>query len=113
MIEEENIQIDKKQLFEMISDRKCDIFLGLLGSVFYGAGSPVTGLIMGYTINALSYKDPDKVKKKGLVWSLIHLVVAFGAFIFIFLIRVIRINNDFKNEKKHFSKIFRASYGLF
>ena len=85
MIEEENIQIDKKQLFEMISDRKCDIFLGLFGSVFYGAGSPVTGLIMGYTINALSYKDPDKVKKKGLVWSLIHLVVAFGAFIFIFL----------------------------
>jgi len=79
MEEEEKIEIDKKQLFEMISDRKCDLFLGLFGAFFYGVGSPVTGLIMGYTINALSNKDPDKVKKKGLVWSLIHLVLAFGA----------------------------------
>lgn len=63
-IEEEKIQIDKKKMFEMISDHKCDLILGLSGAFLYGAGSPFTGLAMGYSINALSFRDPDKVKKR-------------------------------------------------
>ena len=74
---EEDVEIERGRLCEFLKDQKLDLLLGTLGGFIYGAGSPVSGLLLGYAINAFSLSDPDRVKKEGLKWALSHLVIAF------------------------------------
>ena len=117
MIKEEDIKIEKKKLFEIISDRKCDIFLGLFGAFFYGVGSTVAGLIMGYTINALSLKDTKKVKKRGSIWALMHLMVASISFALTFLknwkLEILGSIMTSRMRKKIFQKYLELHMGYY
>ena len=45
----------------------------------------MAGLFLGYSINALSLEDTDKLKKEGLKWALLHLFLAVFSAITIFL----------------------------
>ena len=82
---EDDVKIERGKLWEFISDQKLDLFLGTLGGFIYGAGSPISGLLLGYAVNAFSLKDPDRVKKEGLKWALTHIAVAFIGGFMIFL----------------------------
>ena len=117
LIKEEDINIEKKKLFEIISDHKCDIFLGLFGAFFYGVGSTVAGLVMGYAINALSLKDSKKVKKRGRIWALMHLPVAFIGFLMIFLknwkLEVLGSIMTSRMRKKIFQKYLELHMGYY
>ena len=82
---EEDVKIERGKFLEFLRDQKLDLFLGTLGGFVYGAGSPVSGLLFGYALNAFSLSDPDRVKKEGLKWALLHLVIAFVGGVTIFL----------------------------
>ena len=45
----------------------------------------MAGLFLGYSINALSLENTDKLKKEGLKWALLHLFLAVFSAITIFL----------------------------
>ena len=83
--EGDNVKIERGKLFEFIKDKKLDLILGTLGGLIYGSFSPISGLFLGYAINAFSLSDFDEVKKKGLKWALLHLVLAFGTSITLFI----------------------------
>ena len=82
---DEKVEIKRSKLWKFIKDKKLDLILGTLGGFIYGAGSPLAGLFLGYTINALSLEDTDKLKKRGLIWALLHLFLAVFSSITIFL----------------------------
>ena len=82
---EEKVKIEISKIWDIISDKKLDLILGTITGFIYGAGTPVAGLLLGYTINAFSLKDPDKVKKEGLKWALCHLAIAVFGGLSIFL----------------------------
>ena len=69
----------------MITDHKIDILLGTLGGFIYGAGSPVSGFFLGKITNAFSLEEPSRVRKEGLKWALLFLVIAFVGGFCIFL----------------------------
>ena len=83
--EGDNVKIERGKLFEFIKDKKLDLILGTLGGLIYVSFSPISGLFLGYAINAFSLSDFDEVKKKGLKWALLHLVLAFGTSITLFI----------------------------
>ena len=84
-IKEEEVKIERGKLFELITDHKLDILLGTLGGFIYGAGSPISGFFLGKITNAFSLEEPSRVRKEGLKWALLHLVIAFVSGFCIFL----------------------------
>ena len=82
---EEEVPIERGKLLNLISDHKFDLFLGSLGGFVYGSGSPVSGLFLGKVTNAFSLEDTSRVRKEGLKWALVHLVIAFVGGFAIFL----------------------------
>ena len=83
--DEKKVEIKRSKLWKFIKDKKLDLILGTLGGFIYGTGSPLAGLFLGYSINALSLEDTDKLKKQGLIWALLHLFLAVFSAITIFL----------------------------
>jgi ABC-type multidrug transport system fused ATPase/permease subunit len=83
--DEKKVKIKRSKLWKFIKDKKLDLILGTLGGFIYGTGSPLAGLFLGYSINALSLEDTDKLKKEGLKWALLHLFLAVFSAITIFL----------------------------
>ena len=74
---EEDVKIERGRLWEFISDQKLDLALGTLGGFIYGATSPISGLFLGFAVNAFALKDPYRVKKEGLKWALTYIAIAF------------------------------------
>ena len=78
---EDEIEFKLSNIFELIKDKKFELFIGILGGVFYGAIIPLTRLILGKLTAAFALKDNDKMHKQVLKWSLILLLITFiGAF---------------------------------
>ena len=76
IISQQDIKIKFTEILELLSDRKLDIFLGTIGGLISGGGTPLSGLFFGKALVALSPQDIDVIKKDGLKWSLLHLVIA-------------------------------------
>ena len=70
---EPKIKIEKRKLWSLISDHKCDLVAGIIIGLLYGITSPVVGLIMGNTVTALSSKNPEQLKKESLKYFAIYL----------------------------------------
>jgi ABC-type multidrug transport system fused ATPase/permease subunit len=51
----------------------------------YGAGSPISGFFLGKATNAFSLEDPHRIRKEGLKWALLFLLVAILGGLCIFL----------------------------
>ena len=83
--EEKEIKIERKRIYKLISDHKCDLFLGSLSAIIYGSFCPFVGVLLGKTINSLSSKDPEKVKSEGFIISMIYIGVGILGGLFIFL----------------------------
>ena len=83
--DEIKVEIKRSKLWEFIKEKKVELILGTLGGFIYGTGSPLAGLFLGYSINALSLENTDKLKKEGLKWALLHLFLAVFSAITIFL----------------------------
>ena len=79
------IKIDKKKLWELISDHKLDAVIGTIAGIIYGGISPAIGIFLGNVITALSYPEPEKVKSEGYKYGMIFIGVAFVGGISIFL----------------------------
>ena len=79
------IKIERKRIWELISDHKCDLVLGTICGILYGSFSSLVGVILGKTINSLSSKDPDKVKSEGFIISMIYIGVGISGGFVIFL----------------------------
>ena len=79
------IKIDKKKLWELISDHKLDAIIGTIAGIIYGGISPAIGIFLGNVITALSYPEPEKVKSEGYKYGMIFIGVAFVGGISIFL----------------------------
>ena len=78
---EDEIEFKLSKIFELIKDKKLELFIGILGGVLYGAVIPLTSLILGKLTAAFALKDNDKMHKQVLKWSLILLLITFiGAF---------------------------------
>ena len=70
------IKVDRGRLFSNLKGTKLDMFLGTFGSAMTGALNPATGFILAMSINALSSTDDDTIKKDGLFYSMMYLLVA-------------------------------------
>ena len=79
--DEEVVEFKICSLFELVKDKKLEIFIGIIGGLLYGAIIPCTSLILGKLTTAFALKDNSKMKKLSLKWALILLLVTFiGAF---------------------------------
>ena len=79
--DEEEVEFKICSLFELVKDKKLEIFIGIIGGLLYGAIIPCTSLILGKLTTAFALKDNSKMKKLSLKWALILLLVTFiGAF---------------------------------
>ena len=70
------IKVDRGRLFSNLKGTKLDMFLGTFSSAMTGALNPATGFILAMSINALSSTDDDTIKKDGLFYSMMYLLVA-------------------------------------
>ena len=65
-----------KALFEIIKDKKCLIYLGIITSIFLGATQTLSGYIFGFAINSLSETEQEKMKKDTNFWGSLYMIDA-------------------------------------
>ena len=83
--EQKEVKVERGKLFSLLGDHKCDVFLGMLGALLAGGIMPISGFVLSKSVNALSQLDAEEVKKDGLFYSMMFLVVAVGNGLAIFL----------------------------
>ena len=76
-LSEADIKVSPCNVFRELSDFKLDIALACLGAAVLGCLSPINGLIMSKTINALNSSYQTVRYDDGLKYSLIFLALAF------------------------------------
>ena len=78
-VKEKKIKIERKKLWDLVTDHKCDLSIGIISSLLFGAVCPLVGLIIGKTINFLSLRDDEKRKSEGLKYAFIYIGISiFG-----------------------------------
>ena len=82
---EKEIEINKKKLWELISDHKCSLITGTLAGLIYGAISPFVGIYLGQLAVSMSSSDPDKVQNDAYNFFIFFIVIAFIGGLSIFL----------------------------
>ena len=114
---EPKIKIEKRKLWSLISENKCELILGIISGLLYGLTSPVVGFVMGNTINALSSKDPAELKKESVKYFLVYLFLGvIGALIT--FIRMWKLQNlgliiSIKVKKKVIEKYLELHMSFF
>ena len=76
-IEERDIPIKICTFFELVKDKKLDIFISILGGLIYGGVIPLTSLFLGELTTAFALKDNSEMKKRVLKWALILFLIVF------------------------------------
>jgi len=115
--EKNKIKIEKKKIWNFISDHKPDIIIGTIGGLIYGGLSPFVGLMLGNTVNSLSSLDPEKIKQEGFKYSMIFIGIAFlgGFSIFLKMWKLQCLGSiiSLKIKKKIFEKYLELNMGFF
>ena len=115
--EKNKIKIEKKKIWNFISDHKPDIVIGTIGGLIYGGLSPFVGLMLGNTVNSLSSVDPEKIKQEGFKYSMIFIGIAFlgGFSIFLKMWKLQCLGSiiSLKIKKKIFEKYLELNMGFF
>ena len=78
VVQSQRMKIDRKELWKLLSDQKCNLFLGTISGLLYGSLAPFVGVILGKSINILSLKDPEAIKSEGFIMSMSFII--FGVF---------------------------------
>jgi ATP-binding cassette subfamily B (MDR/TAP) protein 1 len=111
------IKIEKRKLWSLISDHKCDLIVGIVAGVLYGAMAPCIGLVMGKAVNALSNPDPTELKKGAHKYFIVFLCLGFigGATIFIRLwkLQSLGLTISIKIKKKIIEKYLELNMSFF
>ena len=79
------IKIDRKRIWQLISDNKYNFFIGSINVLLYSSLCPFVGVILGKVINTLSSKNSDKINSEGFIISMIYIGVGVLGGICIFL----------------------------
>ena len=115
--EEKKIKIDKKKIWNLITDHKCDLSVGIISSFLYGGVCPFVGVIIGETVNVLSLENPDDINTKGFIFSMIYIGIAIFGGLTIFLkmwkLQVLGSVISTKIKKKIFEKYLELHMGYF
>ena len=115
--EKQKAKIDRKKLWTLLSDHKCDLFLGAISGLLYGSVAPFIGVILGKAFNSLSLNDPVIVKKETFILSMYFVILGSCAGIVIFLkiwkLQVIGSVISSKMKKKIIKKYLELHMGYF
>ena len=115
--EKAKVKIEKRKLWSLISDNKCNLVVGIISGLLYGAMAPFIGLIMGKSISALSSTDPVKLKKESLKYFFIYLAIGVvgGLTIFIRLwkLQSLGLTISIKIKKKIIEKYLELNMSFF
>ena len=73
------------EMFKLLRNNKCDVVGGIIGSLFAGAITPLTGYVLAKAFVLIASGHYHLVWHKSLIWCFIFLVVSFlnGFFVFI------------------------------
>jgi ATP-binding cassette subfamily B (MDR/TAP) protein 1 len=111
------IKIERKKLWDLVTDHKCDLTIGILSSLLFGAVCPLVGLVIGKSINFLSLKDKDKIRSEGLKYCLIYIAIAIFGGLTLFLktwkLQGLGAIISMKIKKKVFEKYLELDMGYF
>ena len=115
--EASKIKIEKRKLWSLISDHKCDLIIGIISGLLYGAMSPFVGFVMGQTINALSSGEPAKLTSQSYKYFTIYMVLGIIGGLTIF-IRMWKLQNlgliiSIKIKKKIIEKYLELHMSFF
>ena len=114
---EDTIKVENSKIFELVNDKKCALFIGILGGLLYGVIVPFTSLTLGKLTTAFALPDNDQMYKSVLKWSLILLCITFiGAFCnYCKVLNLSNIGSSLvsKIRKKLFRKYLELHMGFF
>jgi ABC-type multidrug transport system fused ATPase/permease subunit len=83
--EKQKIKISLRRLYNLISDHKCSLFLGILSGLVYGSISPIVGVFLGKTVNSFSSLDLNKVEEDSIKFVIFYISVSIIGGLSIFL----------------------------
>ena len=77
--------VDHGEMFKLLRNNKCDVAGGIIGSLFAGAVTPLTGYVLSRAFVLIASGHYHLVWHKSLIWCFIFLIVSFfnGFFVFI------------------------------
>jgi len=110
-------KIDRKRLWKLLSDHKCDLILGTISGLLYGSVAPFVGVVLGYAINYLSIKDQGKIKTETFIMSMSFILFGvFGGIAILFKIWKLQVLGSVissKMKKKVIKKYLELHMGFF
>ena len=106
--EKQKIKISLKRLYNLISDHKCSLFLGVLSGLVYGSISPIVGVFLGKTVNSFSSLDLNKVEEDSIKFVIFYILVSIigglSIFIKMWKMQSLGLIISIKIKKKIFEK---------
>ena len=79
------IKFQSCRMFELLSNNKFDLILGIIGAILYGAGYSSANFIIGKLISSFIFKDMNKMKKEVLKYALILIALSLVWAIFYYI----------------------------
>ena len=78
------------EMFKLLRNNKCDVALGIIGSLFAGGVTPLTGYVLARAFICIASGHYHDIWHKSLIWCFVFLVVSFlnGFFVFIKLCKL-------------------------
>ena len=77
--------VSHSEMFRLLRNNKCDVFGGIVGSLFAGAVTPLTGWVLAQAAVRISSGQYHKIWHSSLIWCFGFLFIAFinGFFVFV------------------------------
>ena len=114
---EKKIKIDKKKLWNLVSDSKCDLITGAIAGLIYGGICSVVGVILGKTVDVLASQDHEYLNSKGFQYAMIYLAMGVLGGLTIFLkmwkLQKIGYNISVKFKKRIIEKYLELHMSYF
>ena len=77
--------VDHGEMFKLLRNNKLDLALGIIGSLFAGGITPLTGYVLSRAFIYIASGHYHLIWHKSLIWCFIFLVVSFCNGFFVFL----------------------------
>ena len=77
--------VSNSEMFRLLRNNKCDLALGIIGSLFAGAVTPITGYVLSRAFVYIASGQYHLIWHKSLIWCFVFLAVSFLNGFFIFL----------------------------
>ena len=77
--------VDHSEMFRLLRNNKLDLVLGVIGSLFAGGVTPLTGYVLARAFSYIASGHYHLIWHKSLIWCFIFLAVSFANGFFVFL----------------------------